>query len=335
MTKKKTDEFEVIARLARGFWAPRALLSAVEIELFAKLGGQSLTPSELAERLDCDARGVELMANALVGLELLTFSDGRYAAAPRARRFLDPSSPEYRGGVVQLANLLWERWSRLSAVVRAGADAIGPEWDERAVEQFTMAMHQRRPTAGQVLVRALDLHDVRRVVDLGGGAGTFSEALALALPEAQIILVDRPQVIAVARRRLPDDLLAGRMVLVEHDFMAEGIPLAGDPPGNYDLALLSSVIHLFGPEDNAALLGRIYDALEPGGQVAIRDFLVDPEGTTPVEAALFAVNMLVNTPAGRCYSFEQIKQWLNDAGFGEVVLRPLENAIGLVTARRA
>jgi len=237
--------------------------------------------------------------------------------------------------VITLAGDLWRRWSRLTEIVRSGPEARDDERRPRETADFTRAMRQRRPEPGARLVDLLDLHGVDRAIDLGGGPGTFSEALARALPDGQVVLVDLPEVLEVTRELLPDDLLDGRIVLEPRDIVADGIPLAGDPPAPYDLALLSSVLHIYGPEDNATLLGRIYEVLEPGGQVVIREFLLDETGTRPVEAALFSVNMLVATESGRSYTFDEIRGWLHDAGFGEVQRIDLEGPIGLVTARRA
>lgn len=268
-----------------------------------------------------------------MALELLVVDDGRYANSAPARRFLDSSSDDYRGHVIELARWWWTRWSELTRVVQSGESVDGPPAE--ILRDFTLAMHEGKPDAGNRLVGMLDLHGVERIVDLGCGPGTIAEALAVALPDAQVVCVDREEVLEVAGERLPAELLDKRVALVPRDLFTEGIPLAGDRPGAYDLAVLSSIVHLHDEEQNKDLLGRVYDALEPGGRVVIRDFLVDEEGIEPVDAALFALTMLVSTRDGRCYSFAQIKQWLNDAGFGEVEKQEFDGPVRLITARRA
>lgn len=328
-------EFLEIVGRARRFREARIVLTAVELDLFSVLSSQSLRAEELAERLDAEVRGVTILCNALVALGLLVRSEDRYAASDAARRYLDRDSDEYRGSYLHHWNHLWDRWSRLTEVVRAGADAIGPEWGASQKRDFVLAMHARKDGAGDSLVGQLDLHGVERAIDLGGGSGTFAEALARAVPECQVVLVDRPEAIEIARTRLPEELLADRIVTIERDFMEEGVPLAGTPPAPYDLALLSMVLHSYPPSENSRLLGRVFEALEPGGQVVIREFVLDEGLTSPAEAALFGVNMLVNTEAGRAYSFEEMKGWLHEAGFGQVERLPLEGAVELIVARRA
>ena len=325
--------FEEIARLSDGFRASRVLLTAVELNLFSLLGSDRLDAAALARSARCEERGVELLANALVGLGLLSVNEEGYACTPLSRRFLDSASPDYRGSVVRLGSWWWTRWSDLTQVVKTGGAPAGPPAE--MIEDFTLAMLQGKPDAGELLVQKLELHGVRRVVDLGGGPGGIAQALALALPEAQVIVVDKPEVIAVARRHTPADLLGKRVVFEARDFVNDAIPLVGDPPGNYDLALLSSVVHLLSEEENIVLLGRIHDALVPGGRVLIRGFLVDESGVEPLAAALFAVTMLVSSREGRCYSFARMKGWLNEAGFGEVKQQDFDGPIALITARRA
>lgn len=326
-------DFQSLADLARGYWPARILLTAVETDLFDHLGAARLTPEELAAEADTDPRGTRVLTEALVGLGLLVRHDDRIANSELALRYLVRSSDDWRGDLFRYLANLWARWDRLTRVLRVGAEGIGPEWGRAETRAFYLAMHQGKPEAGEDLVAELDLHDVERIVDLGGGSGSIARAFAEAVPDAQIVVVDRAEALDVAREFLPDDLIEGRIVLLEEDFVDAGVPLAGEPPGPYDLALISSVIHLLGPEDNASLLASVYEALQPGGQVVIRDFLIEEDG--PLEPFLYSVSMLVNTPEGRCYRFAEIKRWLHQAGFGQVDRRPFEGAVQLVTARRA
>jgi len=91
------------------------------------------------------------------------------------------------------------------------------------------------------------------------------------------------------------------------------------PPG-CDIALLSAIIHQNSPQQNVELYRKIYQALDPGGTLIIRDHVMDESRTSPPAGALFALNMLVNTQAGDTYTFMEVKNTLNIAGFIEVKL---------------
>ena len=60
---------------------------------------------------------------------------------------------------------------------------------------------------------------------------------------------------------------------------------------------------------------RVFRALKSGGTIAIGEWLVNDERTEPLNGLMFAVNMLVNTESGDTFSFNDIKRWLEEAGF--------------------
>lgn len=113
--------------------------------------------------------------------------------------------------------------------------------------------------------------------------------------------------------------------LMKEHLAAAGISVVGGnvneglPDGPFDAVYLGSVSHIYGPEDNRTLIKRVARSLSPGGLIAIRDFI---RGVSK-GAALFAVNMLVNTESGNTYSEEQCREWLSAAGFEEIEVLPL------------
>jgi hypothetical protein len=84
---------------------------------------------------------------------------------------------------------------------------------------------------------------------------------------------------------------------------------------NHNVATLGHILHSEGPARSRKLLKKTFDALVPGGTIAIMEFLVNHDRTEPVVGLFFAVNMLVNTAEGDTFSFEEISGWLREAGF--------------------
>ena len=156
---------------------------------------------------------------------------------------------------------------------------------------------------------AAGVGSARRLLDVGGGPGTYTAAFLRAAPELRATLFDLPLVVEIARERLSAAGLLDRVTLVAGDF--EKDPL---PPG-HDLAWISAIIHQNGPAQNDALYARILRALVPGGRLVIRDHVMDPGRTRPRAGALFAVNMLVGTEQGGTYTSDEIKAGLERAGF--------------------
>ncbi|MBM4118400.1 helix-turn-helix domain-containing protein [bacterium] len=188
-----------IDAIARGYWASRALLTAIELDLFTALG-EGATAAEIAARAGTHAAATARLLNALVGLELLAKDGERFRCTPAARDFLAAGGPDdSRASLAHLANL-WERWGTLTECLRQGARVSGPQRsdDPEWTQAFIGAMHrgsgQRAPALVSALVAEGLLAGRRRVLDLGGGSGVYCHALLAALPEARATLFDLPEV---------------------------------------------------------------------------------------------------------------------------------------------
>ncbi len=87
---------------------------------------------------------------------------------------------------------------------------------------------------------------------------------------------------------------------------------------DYDVATLGHILHSEGEERSRRLLRKVFRALKPGGVITIAEWLVNDRRTRPLDSLMFAVQMLVNTDRGDVFSFNEIKTWLEEAGFKKV-----------------
>jgi predicted O-methyltransferase YrrM len=209
------------------------------------------------------------------------------------------------------ANCL-RKWAQLAHVVKAGRPAqrtpsVRGEAGDAAA--FIGAMHHlSAPTADRV-IRALHPLRFGHLLDIGGAAGTWTCAFLRACPSARATLFDLPHVIPLARRHLAAAGLARRITLVPGDFLADALPSGAD------LAWVSAIVHQNSRAQNRALFANAFQALVPGGRIAIRDVLMEASRTRPVAGALFAVNMLVATEGGRTFTFDELREDLESVGF--------------------
>jgi SAM-dependent methyltransferase len=317
--------------IARAFMESRVLLSAVELDLFSLLAEASLSADEVAARLKSDPRATTVLLDALAAMGLLEKAGDRYRATAEAGALLSADAP---GSVLPMARHaahLWTRWSRLTEIVRHGLtpeSAPGPRGDD-ALRAFIGAMHVVGAPQADAVVAAVDLAGVTRILDVGGASGTYAMAFLRRAPRLRATVFDLPPVIELARERLGREGFLDRVELAAGDFYGDELP------GGHDLAWLSAIIHQNSPEENRQLYARIHRALVPGGRVVIRDHVMAPSRIAPRAGALFAVNMLVGTPGGGTYTFDEIRGDLEGAGFTRVeLLRPDERMNGLVTAVR-
>jgi hypothetical protein len=148
------------------------------------------------------------------------------------------------------------------------------------------------------------------------------------IDELRAEILDRPEVLAIARRHIEAAGLGSRVATRPGDLRADSFG------SGYDLVFLSAICHMLSPEENRDLFARSRAALAPGGRVAIQDFILNADKTAPRHAALFSLNMLVATAGGASYSEDEYAAWLREAGFTGIRRIPLPGPTGLITGVR-
>lgn len=324
------DTFEKIQHGARAYWGIRVLLTAAELDLFTALAAGPRTVAEVAGTCGTDERATRILLDALVSLGLLVKQGDTWWASAVAARHLAAGSPEPALGMLLHQAELWRRWSQLTEVVRTGRPA--PRGDDAPAkhESFIRAMHEMKLGEDLSYLLPVDLSGVDRAIDLGGGPGTLAMALLRSRPGAVVTLLDRPATLDVAARVVPPDLWGTRIVPLAADLLER--PYYGE---GYDLAILSAVLHAMGEGDCARVVQRAAACLRPGGQLLVREFILEDDRAGPPRAALFSVNMLVGTPAGRSYTFPEMAAWMRDAGLVDVHRTPDDRADAVVGTRPA
>jgi SAM-dependent methyltransferase len=325
MSAKITEES--INELARGFMASRILLSGAELDLFTLLAQEPLTAEDIAAKTKTGLRGIVILLDALSALGFLGKKDGRYQAVPSVASLLSATASDSILPMVLHMATVWQNWSQITDIVRGkttpGLKAKGAlaEGNRKA---FIGAMHVVASKAAPEVVAAINPGEARRLLDVGGGSGTYTLAMLSAKPEMTGTLFDLPPVIELARDRVQSADMLNRVELVAGDFYKDELP-----PG-HDLALLSAIIHQSSYEQNEELYGKVYRALDAGGRIVIRDHVMSADRTQPLQGALFAVNMLAGTEGGRTYTFDEIKEGLTAVGFGRINLIQTKGMFSLV-----
>lgn len=297
--------------LARSFMPARVLLSALELDVFTAVA-DGATAETVARKIGAKPRSIEMLLNALASLKLLEKRDGTFCTTPAtARFFADGSRDNACPGLLHTANL-WHRWSTLTDAVRAGTSVAPRVRDNGWVTSFIAAMDRNANERAGAIVKAITPNGTKRVLDLGGGSGAYSIALARAVPGLHADVMDTAAVVPLTQQYIRQAGLADRISTRVGDMLS-------DPLGEgYDMVLVLAICHMFSPEEIRMLFQRAFRALAPKGRIVVQDFVLEPDKTAPRTAALFALNMLVGTAAGNTYSEPEYAGWLRDAGFTDV-----------------
>jgi (2Fe-2S) ferredoxin/predicted O-methyltransferase YrrM len=310
----------------RAFQESRAVLTAIELDLFSAIG-DGATAAETAQEAATDSRATEILLNALVALGLLAKNGDRFSNTELSSKYLVAGARhDWRTALLHTVNM-WEKWSTLTESVRRGtsaAAAAAPEVRSPQTEAFIAAMDRIAAERAPLVVQAVGAMGVRRMLDIGGGSAAYSIAFARASSELRAEVLDQPAVVPIARRHIEaagvQDRVTTRPGDLKTDALGEG----------YDLILVSAICHMLDMDENRHLVRRCHDALSVGGRIVIQDFILDASKTGPKSGAMFALNMLVGTERGNSYSEAEYSGWMAGAGFSNVRHQRLPGPSGLM-----
>jgi precorrin-6B methylase 2 len=302
-------------QMAFAYAAPLMIEAALEHRVFDILDGGAKSVDEVANESGASPRGLRALMNGLIALEVVSKdAEGKYSLTPESSTFLVTTKPSFQGGIFRHASTqLIPKWLSLPEIVRTGKPSASVNEQGDGVEFFHNFVEDIFPMsyrAAQTLAGSLDLSGPTRVLDIAAGSGVWGIALSQASPNVRVTAVDWEGVLPVTRRVAEKFGVADRF-----EFRAGDIGEVDFGEG-YNLATLGHILHSEGPARSKQLLKKVHEALALGGTIAIAEMVANAERTGPPHALVFAVNMLVNTEEGDTYSFEEMSDWLREAGFG-------------------
>jgi len=313
--------------ITRSFMPSRALLTALELDIFTAVGSGS-SAEKVARNIHADARATEMLLNVLASLKLLDKRDETFSNTANSSRFFAAGSPDNaQPGLLHIAHI-WHNWSNLTECVRTGTAVPKARRESDWTRDFIAAMDYNAKDRADAVVKAVGTDGVKRVLDLGGGSAAYSIAFVRAVPGLTSEILDLADVVPLTQKYIQQAGLADRITTRVGDMLRD--PL-GD---NYDLILILAICHMFSPEEVRDLFKRAHRALAPKGRLVVQDFILDPSKTAPRAAALFSLNMLVGTQAGSSYSEPEYSAWMQEAGFQEVKRVRLPGPSGLMIGMR-
>ena len=296
MAKSRTPMDDVLSTAAL-----RAAGAAQRIGVFEALSNGPLTPAETAQRLGSDARGVDLLLGTLEVFGYVTRQNGHYANSPTLADWLPAF--DFWG------TILFQLWEDLEQSIRNGQPPLDfYQWLEQhpaARQNFQGLLRSIAQNAAPEVVEKVKLpQKARRLLDIGGSHAEYSAAFCRRYLQLSATVFDFPGALEAAAEHVSD-----RISLQPGNFLTD------DLGRGYDVALLMSVVHGHLPETNIELLRKVANALNPGGRVVILEQLAG--ATTPnAFNRVFSLN-LFHLQGGQTYSFEEIAEWLNAAGFAK------------------
>ena len=344
--------------LATAGWLSETLFAALELGVFEALGEGDLPLADVAERVGAEPQAFRRLAEALATIGLLSLCDGRVACTTVARRHLLDGATGYLGNSLRYRQRLARNWPRLADAVRTGGSPLGlasddgPGGYQARVRAYLLAMddvarHKARLIAERVHLDRLPCagEEGRCVLDLAGGGGALAAELVRRNLGWRAVVVDMPEVVEEARGVWAGrggeagDRDAAALSFAGLDLLSESLPRPPDGREGWDVIVLSNIVHAFAEPESGTLLDDAAAALARGGLIIVHDFWTDGPGRGPAKAALFDLNMLLNTYQGRTYPWAWARDRLVARGLATLGPVPLDEEhahedTGLVVAAR-
>ena len=314
-TKKLTPER--LQQLGFAYAPPLIISAAVNNKVFDTLEGGAKTVEQLKKEANGSARGLRPIMDALVGLELLKKDrQSRYSLTPESKAFLiSEKTGTLAGFFGSILPVMISRWLRLTDIVRDGRPAVAVNQETEGTEFFSELVETIIPMSYPGAQRLADHMKVAktkeqvRMIDLAAGSGIWGIAMAQKSPQVRVTAVDWAAMIPTTKRITEKFGVSDRFDFIEGDLLEANF-------GNgYDVATLGHILHSEGEQRGRQLLKKTFRALKSRGTIAIAEWLVNDDRTNPLPSLMFSVQMLVNTEKGGTFSFNEIKKWLEDAGF--------------------
>lgn len=307
-----------LQKISKAFWESAALLSAVELDTFTAIAEGHDTITSAAKAMGIEPVNAERLLVALAAMGLLHRSGERFANADDVDRFLVRGRASYAGPWMLFGKPRWESWGRLTEHLRVR------EADQRRLgmydETFTVARarqyHEATYSIGMGAARRfhrqVDLSGRRKIMDLGGGSGCYCIVAAQTHPGIRGEVLDLAPVVAVTREYIRENGVADAVTASVCDFTADPLPT------DADVAIMASNLPQYSRPIIASVVGRVHDALLPGGEFHLIGEMLDDAGDGPLAPALWGLSEAVNRSTGLAHSVADCIGYFEAAGFTRI-----------------
>lgn len=302
-----------LLKISGAYWESCTLHAGVRFGIFTLIGDGSLSSKEIAHKLDADHRAAIMLLNALAAMKLLKKDGDRYANTEESKKLLVKNSPQYIGYMIMHHYHLVDAWGHLPEAVLMGEAVKKRKFNEEEErESFLMGMFNNAVPIAQQVSKLIDLSGRKRLLDMGGGPGTYAIHFCQANPQLKGTVFDLPTTRPYALKTIERFGLSGRVDFISGDYTDD------DVPGKYDAVWMSHILHAEGPDVCQMMINKAVSTLEPGGVLLIHDFILNNTMDSPLFATIFSLNMLINTRHGQAYSEGQIGNMMEKAGVKDV-----------------
>jgi len=319
---------EVIDRLTNGAYPAFAMLAGLQLDLFTHLALGPMTGVGLADSMGVNEVKLRPLLYALVSAQLLQIEEGRFSNSLEADYYLAQGKPGYRASRIARR---WEAILQTAETIRTGVPQAKLTFGDSSpdsLERFYRGGLADTLASSRDLARRYDFSGYRRLLDVGGGSGGLSIALAEICPEIRATVLDYPSVTPITEIIVKESEVAQRITVLSGDVVA------GPLYGSFDVAVLKSFIQVLSMEQARQAIKNVGGVVEPNGTIYILGYILDNTRFTPTETAVMNLGFLNQFDEGQAYTEQEHQEWLTEAGFTDFNRVILSNGHSILSGRK-
>ena len=324
----------VVMQMVTGGYVARALaeVSLLGVPDILHKSGPMSAAALVAGGVDADVSTLERVMRVCSSVGLFTEdAAGRFGATPLSEVLTSDAPGSVRVLAEEMAGTWMQSWMRLGDALRSGEPQMRPLfgmdwWDylkanPKEMERFAEAMKSNSLNSLRGVLEHCDFAETRTVVDVGGGLGHLAVALLERYPDLQGILVDLPDVVALARAQVSSrNGIASRLQCVGGD-MFESVPRG-------DAYVLKHIVHDWDDDRCIRLLRNCRESMDGNGRIFCVDTVLPPMGDTSAAAGKILDIMVLLAIGGRERTRDQWEALYGAAGLRIARITPLQDNFG-------
>lgn len=335
--KEKSVELqpELLQNLAWGHEASMILSAAIDLDVCTAINAGNSSLEKIARALNIPLRPARMLLDALVGMEVLGKARGAYKLTPESKAFLVKGEPDYLGVALHVNSTRAMDWFKLLSALKTGRPlekSVAPEDRKTFFAELVKEIFPVSFASGVILCKKLGVGKSlkgMKVLDVGCGSAAWSIAFALADNTSQVVGLDYPEVLEVAKNYV-------QRFRLQKQFEFQGGDYHHTEFGHssYDVIILGHICHMEGEAGTKKLFKKCFDALKPGGKLLVAEFIANDLRTGPKLPLMFAMNMLMYTEQGDVFTAKELKRWLDFTGFKKVSAQAVQYPAAVIAATK-